>query len=118
MKSISEQINEVLQELHASKDNLDIVRCSELLVTLSVLKASLDSELADAEIDYNRIKNELLTTFPEKPYNKLEVQGKATEEYKKLRKLQAVSGGCLEIGRSIKRLQNSIRDTQQMSGSM
>ena len=118
MKSIVEQINDILQEIHSYKDNLDIVRCSELLVTLSVLKASLDSELADAEIEYNRIKNDLLTTFSEKPYNKIDVQAKATDEYKKLRKLQAVSGSCLEIGRSIKRLQNAIRDTQAMSGNM
>lgn len=118
MKTIIDQINDVIAWLHASKDNLDPVACSEKLVEISVLKASLDSELADAEVEYNLMLNSLLTTFPEKPFNKLNIQAKATPEYKKLRKMQAVAGSVLEIGRSIKRFQNSIRDTQQMAGNM
>ena len=53
MKSIEQQINDILEWLHSNKDNLDPIQCSEKLVNISVLKASLDSEQADAEIKYN-----------------------------------------------------------------
>ena len=118
MKSIIEQINDILAELHTNKDTLEPVRASELLVKISVLKASLDSELADKEIAYNQILNEIITTFPEKPFNKIQIQARATEEYKKLLKAKAVAGSILEVARSLKRLQNAYRDTQQMAGSM
>jgi len=118
MKSIVEQINDAIAWLHINKDNLDPVACSEKLVEISVLKASLDSELADKEIAYNTVLNGLINTFDDQPFNKIQIRARATDEYKKLLRAKAVSGSLIEITRSIKRFQNAIRDTQQMSGSM
>lgn len=116
-KSIQEQINEILKWLHENRDNLDPVACSEKLVAISVLKASLDSELADKEISFNQILNELITTFPEKPFNKIQIQARATEEYKKLLRAKAVAGSVLEVSRSIKRYQNALRDSRELAGN-
>jgi hypothetical protein len=114
-KSIEEQINDILAWLHQNKDSLDVVQCSEKLVNISVLKASLDSELADKEIAYNQVLNEIITTFPEKPFNKIQIQARATDEYKKLLKAKAVAGSVLEVARSLKRYQNAMKDSQELS---
>jgi hypothetical protein len=114
---ITEQINEILAWLHLNKDNLDAVQCSQKLVEISVLKASLDSELADKENAYNVLLNDLITTFPEKPFNKLQIQARATKEYKELMKYKAVAGSVLEVARSIKRFQNAVADSQKLTSN-
>jgi hypothetical protein len=115
MLTIQDQINAVIAWLHENRDSLDPMACSEKLVEISVLKASLDSELALAEVAYNETLNALITTFPEKPFNKLQIQAKATPEYSTLLKKKAVAGSILEISRSIKRFQNAVSDSKELA---
>lgn len=115
MKTISDQINEILAWLHENKDNLDAVQCSQKLVEISVLKASLDSELADLEVQYYLKLKELMEANKDTATNKLEILGKCTSEYGKLLKTKAVAGSVLEVARSIKRFQNAVSDSMQMT---
>ena len=115
MKSIEQQINDILAWLHLNRDSLDVVACSQKLVEIATLKASLDSELANAEVAYNETLNSLITTFPEMPFNKLQIRAKATPEYANLLRKKAVAGSILEVARSIKRFQNSVSDTMQVT---
>lgn len=115
MITISEQINEILAWLHENKDNLDPVQCSQKLVEISVLKASLDSELADLEIAYNAVIASLVNNEPNIAFNKIKIIALDTEEYKKLSKTKAVAGSVLEVARSIKRYQNAVSDSMKMT---
>lgn len=114
-KSIEQQINEILAWLHANRDNLDPIACSQKLVEISVLKASLDSELATAEITFNQELNLLIENNPDMPFNKLQIKAKASKAHSDMMRKKAVAGSVLEIARSIKRYQNALKDSQELT---
>lgn len=103
MKTITNLINEEINDINSHKDNYDPAYLSEKLITLSVLYSNLTSHLADMDSAYYKLLQLTLDTYPNEKYNRIEAKVRASEEWLKLKKAQGLEKSLIECIRSIKK---------------
>jgi hypothetical protein len=98
--TISEMIWKIINEIEASKNNYDPVTLSEKIIELSCLYANLTAHIADKENAYQQLLGAELDKDFEKPTNKIEMIARRSDEYRDLKKAQALAMAVVQIIRA------------------
>lgn len=101
-KTIQELIWESINTIRSNSDDPQILAKS--VVNLSCLYANLTDKIVDFEQAYNLKMSWLQAQDIEKPYNKVEMESKITEEYFQLKKALALEKSVIQTIRSSNRL--------------
>lgn len=101
-KTIQDLIWEGINTIRKNSDDPHVLAKS--VVNLSCLYANLTEKIVDFEQAYNVKLSWIQAQDMEKPYNKVEVESKITEEYHQLKKAQALEKSVIQTIRSSNRL--------------
>lgn len=101
-QTIQELIWESINNIRKNSDDPQIL--ANLVVNLSCLYANLTDKIVDFEQAYNVRMSLIQALDMEKPYNKVEVESKITEEYYQLKKALALEKATIQAIRSSNRL--------------
>ena len=101
--SIQKLIWEKIDEISKAKDQLDPVVCSEALVELSVLYASLNKHIAERQEAFNKFYWLAQEENKDLPAVKLKVIVQASNEWNNLNKALRLEKSLIECIRSLKK---------------
>jgi len=117
-KTISSLIWGLINEIEASKNNYDPVTLSEKIIELSCLYANLTAHIADKENAYQQLLGAELDKDFEKPTNKIEMIARRSDEYRDLKKAQALEKATVQIIRASNKFIRIKENERSMSGYM
>jgi tRNA G10 N-methylase Trm11 len=99
-QTISQMIWSLINSIEASKNNYDPVTLSEKIIELSCLYANLTAHIADKENAYQQLLGKELDKDFERPTNKIEMFARRSDEYRDLKKAQALEKATVQIIRA------------------
>lgn len=99
-KTIQEMIWEVINDISANQHRYDAEILSKKIVALSTLYGNLTEKIADFEHDYQVKLGIELDKNLDKPYNKVELEARRSDEYYRLKKAQALERAVIQIIRA------------------
>ena len=98
---IKEQIQTAIDELKNLTD-LHPQDAAQRLLELSILNASLNSELANLVFAYNKIYREILDSQEKKSVAAAKIQAESSDYFREMNELKALSASIQEIMRAMK----------------
>jgi len=109
--SVREMLAALRKEVLAGE--LTPTRAGEIATELSALLGNIASEIREADMAYNQVYARELDT--EKKANRAKIRAELTDEYRRKREAHDLHMVTVEMIRSLRKLQDTIRDEMRLA---